>query len=92
MITCSEGTIFWDPSLTQVKWINRQKESFLFSYKGFERNDRFKEIMQVFLEEKNDKRLTTLESALPSLEMVLAAKTSSEHEIFIHLNGLQCSF
>ena len=84
-ITCTSGTIFWDMGLSEVKWINRQKETNEFSYTGFERNERFKQIMQAFLEDKNDDRLTNLEQGLESLKMVLAAKHSSENNVFVNL-------
>ncbi len=88
MVTCTSGTIFWDMVSSEVKWVNREKESFEFSYKGFERNDRFVEIMEAFLGGENDDRLTSLEQGLESLKVVLAAKHSSEHKIFVELKGL----
>ena len=84
-ITCTAGTVFWDITLSEVKWINTKKETDQFSYAGFERNERFKQIMQTFLEDKNDPRLTTLEQGLESLKMVLAAKYSSENNVFVNL-------
>ena len=84
-ITCTAGTIFWDMVLSEVKWINTKKETDQFSYAGFERNERFKQIMQSFLEDENDSRLTTLEQGLESLKMVLAAKYSSENNLFVNL-------
>ena len=85
MVTCTGGTIFWDMVLSEVKWVNRQKESFEFSYKGFERNDRFVQIMQTFLEGKPDPRLTSLEQGLESLKMVIAAKHASQHNMFVDM-------
>lgn len=86
-ITASDGSIFWDMVLSEVKWINRAKEEFVFSYKGFERNDRFKQITTAFLEDKNDDRLATFEDGIKSLQMVLAAKHSAEENKFIELEN-----
>lgn len=85
IITCTGGTIFWDMTLSEVKWINTKKETDQFFYKGFERNERFKQIIQSFMEDKNDTRLTSLEAGLESLKMVLAAKHSSENNVFVNM-------
>ncbi|MGI8952813.1 MAG: Gfo/Idh/MocA family protein [Chitinophagaceae bacterium] len=86
MITCTNGSIFWDTNLSEVKCINQNKETFYFSYKDFKRNDRFIQIVKTFLEDKKDERLTTFNEGLKSLKMVLAAKQSSEQQKFIQLN------
>ncbi len=86
MFTGSTGTIFWNLGENKVNWINQQKEDFEFSYKGFERNDRFMAIMKSFLENATDDRLTSLKDGLASLQMVLAAKYSSQHNVFVQMN------
>ncbi len=86
MLTGSNGTIFWDATLNEVRWVDRNKCEHNYSYYGFERNDRFKQIIQIFLEEKEDMRLTTLNEGLVSLKLVLAAKHSSEQQKFIQIN------
>ena len=37
---------------SKVTWINAQKQDMNLTYKGFERNDRFIEIMKSFLKQK----------------------------------------
>ncbi len=87
-ITGSEGSIIWDIVQKQVRWNNRQKKAFCYEYQNFERNDRFKESISVFLQRKEDERLTTLEQGLASLRMVLAAKHSSAHQKFVDCSQL----
>lgn len=87
LITGSEGTIYWNLTASNVKWINSSKEEFEYSYLGFERNDRFISIMKAFLNpDIQDGRLTTLNAGIESLKMVLAAKQSSESKTFISLD------
>ncbi len=85
LITGYGGTITWNLAESKVNWINKNKEEFAFDYKGFERNDRFIEIMKAFLENKNDPRLTTLRQGVESLRLVLAAKHSAENTVFAEL-------
>lgn len=86
MITGYDGTIFWNLADSKVTWINKQKHEEEYTYKGFERNDRFIEIMKAFLQNKNDDRLTTLQQGMESLHLVLAAKHSSENNVFVQLD------
>jgi predicted dehydrogenase len=86
MFTGSIGTIFWNLAESKVNWINNQKEENEYAYKGFERNDRFVAIMKAFLAKTNDDRLTSLQDGLTSLKMVLAAKYSSQHSVFVQMN------
>jgi len=83
MITCANGSIYLDMAKREVRGIDNKKQEFYFSYKDFERNDRFKLIMKAFLEDKDDYRLTSLEQGLESLKIVLAAKKSCEEQKFI---------
>ena len=88
-IVGSNGSIFWDMALQKVILMQLDKEATVFSYKGFERNQRFIKSTQAFLAEKFDERLTTFEQGLMSLQMILAAKYSSENQVFVHLNEHQ---
>ncbi len=85
LFTCSKGSIFWDLANSTVSWTLIDEEKKIFSYKGFERNQRFLEIMKLFLENKKDDRLTYLESGYESLKMVEAAKYSSSNNVFVSL-------
>jgi predicted dehydrogenase len=88
IITGTNGTIKWDLFLNQVDWIDKYKEEQSFSYKNFERNDRYISILKAFMNENEfEERLVNLNDALISLKMVLAAKKSSESKIFINLNS-----
>ncbi len=84
MITGHSGSIFWNLAESSVRWIDAKKQEEVFSYAHFERNDRFLAIMQAFLTDQNDERLTQLPAAVESLKLVLAAKHSSENEIFVN--------
>jgi predicted dehydrogenase len=87
MITCEKGTIFWDLTKCEVKIIRYEQEDEMFSYVGFERNQRYIDCIKAFLDEtKFDDRLTTFEEALVSLKMVVAAKESSISKRFISIN------
>ena len=50
MITGSNGTIFWNLATSNVRWITTDKTENEFSYQGYERNNRFVEIMNAFLQ------------------------------------------
>jgi predicted dehydrogenase len=84
-ITGFDGTITWNLAESKVSWINKHKQEEEFNYKGFERNDRFVQIMKAFLENKKDIRLTSLQQGIESLKLVLAAKHSSETAQFVRL-------
>lgn len=87
MITCENGTLFWDLTKSEVKKIDHHQQIEYFSYAGFERNQRYINSVQAFMDDKNfDYRLTTFQEALISLNMVIAAKASSESKQFIYIN------
>lgn len=86
MITGFNGTIFWNLAESKVRWITKDKKEDEFQYARFERNERFVQIMRSFLENKNDPRLTSLEQGMESLKLVLAARHSSEHSVFVNLD------
>jgi len=87
MITCENGTLFWDLTKSEVKIVGYEKEIEIFSYDGFERNQRYVDGIQAFMENINfDYRLTTFDEALVSLKMVIAAKASSINKQFILIN------
>ena len=84
MITGSNGTIFWNLATSTVKWITTNKTEQEYSYQGYERNNRFVEIMTAFLQNDDDTRLTNLEQAIESLKLVVAAKNSAENLCFVN--------
>ncbi len=86
--TGTKGSITANLAKSQVEWMTQVGEKGEFSYAGFERNDRFKEIVSAFLENNKDERLTTLADALHSLLAVEAAKRSSETGIIVKLNSI----
>ena len=86
MFTGSEGTIFWNLAESKVNWIDKKKVENEFSYQSFERNDRFIATMKAFLEKQQDDRLTFIDGGLQSLKMVLAAKYSSKHNVFVQMD------
>lgn len=87
MITCEQGTVFWDLTKSEVKIVRYDQEMETFSYNGFERNQRYIDSIKAFLDEsKFDDSLTNFEEALVSLKMVVAAKESSISKQFIAIN------
>jgi predicted dehydrogenase len=88
MITGSNGTIFWNLAASEVRWIARGKEEHAYSYQGFNRNDRFVNIISAFLSDIADARLTSLLHGVESLKMAVNAKKASEQETIIHLNDI----
>lgn len=87
MITGFNGTIFWNLAESSVKWITSDKTENEYSYKGYERNHRFIDIMQSFLQNKNDNRLTDLNEGIESLKLIIAAKQSSDQGVFVQLKN-----
>lgn len=86
LITGSEGSIIWNLAESKVSWVNNKKRDEEYTYKGFERNKRFIEIMKSFLENKSDYRLTNLVQGFESLRVVMAAKYSSENNVFVEID------
>ncbi|WJS95127.1 Gfo/Idh/MocA family oxidoreductase [Flavobacterium johnsoniae] len=87
MITCEKGTLFWDLAKSEVKIVGHNQETEIFSYAGFERNQRYVDSVQAFMNDADfDYRLTTFKEALISLKMVIAAKDSSINKQFISIN------
>jgi predicted dehydrogenase len=85
LITGFNGSIQWNLAESKVSWIDGFKKEYEFNYKGFERNERFKEIIKAFLENKGDIRLTDLTKGIESLKLVVAAKESAEKNIFVEM-------
>ncbi len=83
MITGTEGSICWNLADRLVTWIDFSKNENQFSYENFDRNDRFIQIMKSFLQNESDERLTNFEQGIESLKLVIAAKYSSEHDVFV---------
>ncbi|HEX8332827.1 MAG TPA: Gfo/Idh/MocA family oxidoreductase [Segetibacter sp.] len=88
VITGSAGTINWNLAESTVNWIDSAKKESYFTYKEFERNERFVAIMKAFLQNKQDDRLTSLSDGLESLKMVVAAKKSAEQQQFVSITSL----
>jgi len=82
-LTGTDGSIYWNPVTAEVNCMNRDKEKLNFNYTAYTRNDRFKEIMHAFLEDKNDPRLTSFKEAMVSLKMVLTAKKAAAENSYI---------
>lgn len=89
IITGHDGTITWDLAHSRLTWINKEKQLQEYDYRGFERNDRFIEIMKAFLENKNDARLTTLQQGVESLKLVVAAKHAAQTDTFVYPDQLK---
>jgi len=87
LVTGSEGSIYWDLALSKVNWILKDKSAHEFDYSGFERNDRFINIIKDFLQSSSNHHLTSFEDGLISLKMVLAAKYSSAKNVFVSLDA-----
>ena len=87
LITGSDGSIFWDLTSSKVKWVLKDKSEHEFDYIGFERNDRFINIIRDFLQSSSNNNLTSFEEGLKSLEIVLAAKYSSGNNVFVKLDS-----
>ncbi len=83
-LTGTEGSIFWNQATAEVNWIGFDKKEWSFNYASYTRNDRFKEIIQSFLEDKKDSRLTSFKEALVSLKIILAAKKAAAENSYIH--------
>jgi predicted dehydrogenase len=83
LITCTKGSIYLDMAKRELRGIDNKKQETFYSYKDFERNDRFKLIMKAFLENEKDSRLTSLEQGLESLKIALAVKKSCLEQKFI---------
>ncbi len=87
LFTGSEGSIYWDLTTTKVHWILKDKSEYEYSYAGFQRNDRFINCIKDFLEEKSNEYTTFFEQALTSLKLVIAAKYSSNNNVFVPLDS-----
>lgn len=85
LITGAKGSIQWSLAQNKVWWIDNNKKESNYSYDGFERNDRFISILQTFLSANDDVRLTSFKQGIESLRWVLAAKQSSQQNVFIDM-------
>lgn len=89
IITGAKGSITCNMADKKVTWALQNGDKGEFSYETFERNDRFKEIIKHFLENKNDYRLTSLQKSLESLYIVEAAKYSSANNCMVNLQNFK---
>lgn len=78
IITGTQGTITCNLADKKVSWVMVDDNNGEFTYADFDRNDRFIQIINAFLTNQNDARLTSLQNALQSLYITEAAKASSE--------------
>ncbi len=85
VITGSLGTIIWDLAKRKVTLTQENKEEIQFDFSGFERNDRYLEIVKAFMKEDTDHRICTFEQGLESLQLVVASKQSSQSNSIIKL-------
>ncbi len=86
--TGTKGSITANLAKCHVEWMLHDGTKGEFGYAGFERNDRFKEIIKAFLENNTDDRLTSLSDALQSLLVVEAAKKSSKEGRSVALSSI----
>ncbi len=86
LVTGSAGSIKWDLSTSKVYWILKDKTEYEFNYSSFERNDRFVNIIKDFLDKEVNDHVTMFNNGLVSLKMVLAAKYSSDNNVFVKLD------
>ena len=85
VITGALGTIKWDLAARKVTLVQENKEEVHFDFSAFERNDRYLEIVKAFMGQDSDDRICTFEQGLESLQMVIAAKISSQTHSIIKL-------
>lgn len=84
IITGTEGTIYWNLAERFVQVINKANEEDVFSYKDFERNERFVAIIKSFLEGRNE-HVSSLDDGIKSLRIVLAAKKAAQNNCVIKI-------
>jgi predicted dehydrogenase len=87
-ITGELGTIIWNLAERKSILIDNQGNEICFDYSGFERNDRYINIMKDFITQTRDPRLTSYRDALISLKMVLAAKEATKTNSFIRTSDI----
>jgi len=85
LITGEKGSILWDLANRKVSLTLENKDVKIFDFNSFERNDRYLQILDAFLNNPEDSRLCTYSLALQSLELVVAAKESSQSNSIIQL-------
>lgn len=83
LITGEKGSILWDLADRKVSFTNDSKQVEIFDFNSYERNDRYLKIMDAFLNNPEDPRLCSYSKALESLELVVAAKKSSQSNSII---------
>jgi predicted dehydrogenase len=85
VITGALGTIKWDLAERKVSLVQENKKESLFDFSGFERNDRYLDIVKSFMGDDTDNRICTFEQGLASLQLVVASKQSSQSHSIIKL-------
>jgi predicted dehydrogenase len=85
VITGALGTIKWDLAERKVSLVQENKKESLFDFSGFERTDRYLDIVKSFMGDDTDNRICTFEQGLASLQLVVASKQSSQSHSIIKL-------
>jgi len=80
IITLEKGSIKWDLAERKVVVTHHERDSQEFDFSNFDRNDRYIQIVDAFMNNPTDWRLTSFADGMTSLKMVLDAKKSSETE------------
>ena len=81
IITGTKGTITWNLADKTVDVVSNGAAPVIFSYKDFDRNDRFVDAMRSFLSNKHDERFATLDDGIASLDIVLRAKAAAGYTV-----------
>ncbi len=85
LITGENGTIKWDLAERKVILTNFDQSLEEYDFSNFERNDRYLQIIDSFLNNPRDSRLTSLKDGVTSLKMVLSAKQACNEERLIEI-------
>ena len=79
-----QGVIIWDYNERTVKFMSHEKKTWVVhDFKKYERNDRFKEIINVFMNstlDTNDKRIVRFKEAIKSIQLVELSKKYNQHD------------
>ena len=91
IITGTHGTITWNLAEKIVDVVKNNAVTETFSYKDFDRNDRFVDAMRSFLSDETDERFATLEDGIESLNIVLRAKAATGYTVVNSDKNVQVS-
>lgn len=85
IFTGSLGTVIWDLAARTVTLHRADKQSEVFDFSEYERNDRYLDIVRAFMSPDSDERICTFEQGLESLQLVVASKHSSQSNTILKL-------